>query len=114
MLAVRIAGISHHAHLIGANSLLALHRHRMKLLQIIALIGQLEGDDQLVLGIDRGLCVVGDRMAIRRPELKAVHKIEINPRVLVRSRRNRGGRDQSINALKMNRVARIYCGRPAE
>ena len=39
VLAVRIAGVGIHCHRIGAYGLLALHRHRMELLLVVALIG---------------------------------------------------------------------------
>src|SRR5439155_25060253 len=54
MLAVRIAGVGHDRHLVGAYRLLALHRHRMELPVVVALVGQIERRDQLVFGIDRG------------------------------------------------------------
>src|SRR6266496_118078 len=38
----------------------------MQLLLIVALVGQIEGDDQLVLGIDHRLRVVGHLMTMRR------------------------------------------------
>src|SRR5207244_6799249 len=45
MLAVRIAGVGHRRHLIGADRLLALHRHRMELPIVVALVGQIESRD---------------------------------------------------------------------
>src|SRR6266576_2302609 len=44
----------------------ALPRHRMELLLVVALVGQVESDDQLVLGIDRDLRIVSHLMALRR------------------------------------------------
>src|SRR3979409_2717307 len=52
MLAVRIAGIGNDSHLIGSDRRLALPRHRMKLLQIVAFVGQIESNNQIMLGID--------------------------------------------------------------
>src|SRR6266550_6531386 len=66
MLAVRIAGIGNDGHLIGSDRRLALQRHWMKLLQIVAVVGQLESNDQIMLGIDRNLRIVSYLMATRR------------------------------------------------
>ncbi|TKV70828.1 hypothetical protein FDV58_41305, partial [Bradyrhizobium elkanii] len=66
MRAVGIAGIGNHAHLIDADRRLALQGHRMQLLQIVALVGQIEGNDQGMLGIDRDLRIVGHLMTARR------------------------------------------------
>lgn len=54
MLAVRIAGVGHDRARAGHDRGLALHRHRMQLLQVIALVREVERDDRLVPGIDHG------------------------------------------------------------
>src|SRR5258708_37085974 len=57
MLAVRIAGIGNDGHLIGPDRRLALQRHRMKLLQIVAAVGRPRSNDQFMLAIAPNSCI---------------------------------------------------------
>jgi hypothetical protein len=54
----------------------------VKLLQIVALVGQIESDDEIMLGIDRNLRIVGHLMAARRahqPGLRLGQNLLLEP-----------------------------------
>src|SRR6202022_2916913 len=64
LLAAGIARIGDDSETLGTERFLGFFRHRMELLGIIALVGEIKSYDQLVLGIDGALGVVGHLMAV--------------------------------------------------
>ena len=60
LLAIEVAAIGQGGELLAARGRLRLQPHGLQLGSVVAHVGHLMGDDQMMLGVDRGLHVVAD------------------------------------------------------